>query len=305
MHNSDVFDTIIIGGSFAGLSAAMSLGRACRRVLIIDSGNPCNRYAAFAQNMLTHDGDQPAAIAALAKQQVEKYQTVTFIGGTVTTAKRVENYFEITTAEAQQFRAKKLLFATGLVDILPDLPGFRECWGTSILHCPYCHGYEFNGQPTGIMNHGDTSFGMAKTISQWTDKLTVFTQEEALLSDEERATLERKNITVIDIPITHLEHDNGYLHQVVLADETRIPMKVIYAHPPHRQQCDLPAQLGCAMTDQGTYEADIMQRTGVPGIYVAGDNSSHGRALSVAIAAGSIAGMYINKEIVDEEFDTW
>src|SRR5687767_10565291 len=137
MTDKKNFDVIIIGGSYAGLSAAMALGRALRNVLIIDSGKPCNRQTPHSHNFITQDGKTPAEIATLAKQQVEKYDTVTFFSGLATDGAKTENGFQIQTGSGETFRAKKLIFATGVKDVMPTIEGYAECWGISVLHCPY------------------------------------------------------------------------------------------------------------------------------------------------------------------------
>ncbi len=140
------FEVIIVGGSYAGLSAAMSLGRALRSVLVIDSGKPCNQQTPYSHNLITQDGRPPRQIATAAKAQVAQYPTITFYEGLAVSGVKTETGFAITTQTGDAFTAKKVIFATGLKDIMPDLAGFAACWGISILHCPYCHGYEVRKQ---------------------------------------------------------------------------------------------------------------------------------------------------------------
>ncbi|MCU0337011.1 MAG: NAD(P)/FAD-dependent oxidoreductase, partial [Sediminibacterium sp.] len=168
-------DVIIIGGSYAGLSAGMALGRALRNVLIIDSGKPCNIQTPHSHNFLTQDGKTPKEIANLAKRQVEEYKTVKFFDGLAIKGKKIENGFEIEAENGNIFSAKKLIFATGVKDIMPKIKGFSECWGISIIHCPYCHGYEYSKDKTGVLANGETAFEIGKLISNWTKDLTIFT----------------------------------------------------------------------------------------------------------------------------------
>src|SRR5690606_24367400 len=143
------FEVIIIGGSYAGLSAAMALGRALRHVLIIDGGQPCNKQTPHSHNFITQDGKTPKEISSLAKQQVEEYETIKFYKGLAANATKTDKGFKITTDTNDTFTAKKLIFATGLKDIMPGIIGFAECWGISVNHCPYCHGYEYRNKNTG------------------------------------------------------------------------------------------------------------------------------------------------------------
>ena len=145
MIETNHFDVIVIGGSYAGLSASMALGRSLRSVLIIDSGKPCNRTAPHSHNFITQDGEPPATIAQKAKAQVLVYPTIQFVADTVQSAQKEKNLFRIKTEANVEFTAKKLLFTTGIRDLMPDLPGFADCWGISVIHCPYCPGYEVHG----------------------------------------------------------------------------------------------------------------------------------------------------------------
>ena len=157
--NNERFDVIIVGGSYSGLSAAMALGRALRKVLIIDGGKPANRFTPHSHNFITHDGRSPGEIAALARQQVNKYPTVKQVNGFVTSAERAANEFMVVLDSGASYSATKLVFATGIIDVLPNIPGLADCWGKSVLHCPYCHGYEVRNVKTGIIGNGDYAFG--------------------------------------------------------------------------------------------------------------------------------------------------
>ena len=175
MTGNNVFDVIIIGGSYAGLAAGMALGRAMRKVLIIDDGKPCNRQTPHSHNFITHDGEAPAAIAGLAKLQVSRYETVQFFKGLATNGIKTQYGFEITVASGKTFAAKKIIFATGIRDILPGINGLAAWWGISVLHCPYCHGYEVRHEKTGILGNGEFAFDFARLISNWTNDLALFT----------------------------------------------------------------------------------------------------------------------------------
>ena len=165
------FDVIIVGGSYSGLSAAMSLGRSLREVLVIDSGLPCNRQTPYSHNFITQDGEKPAAISAKAKLQVALYKTIHFYNGLAVEAVKRENGFEISTKSGEVFSARKILFATGVKDLLPEIKGFGDCWGISVLHCPYCHGYEVKNEKTAFIANGEMAFEYAKLISNWTKDL--------------------------------------------------------------------------------------------------------------------------------------
>ena len=295
------YDVIIVGGSYAGLSAAMSLGRSLRKVLIIDSGQPCNKPTPHAHNFITHDGEAPATIAAAAKQDVLKYEAVSFQQGKVSAVSKSNNRFEVATENGLYFTAKKILFATGIKDIMPTLPGFEECWGKSVVHCPYCHGYEGRGKNTGILFKGQMFFDIVKMVRNLTPDITIFTDGKSTLPEEQRKLLEEKEIPVIETPIVRLAYSNGILQHVVLEDGNKIPLELMYARPDFVQHGDLPEKLGCE-TENGLLKVDMFQKTTVAGIFAAGDNSIPGRALALSVAAGNLAGAMINKELCVEEF---
>jgi thioredoxin reductase len=302
MTNNDHYDAIIIGGSYSGLSAGMSLGRSFRRVLIIDSGNPCNKQTPHSHNFITHDGHKPAQIAAEAKTQLRLYKTIEFHDGVAVSGQKTETGFRIRTQTGELFSAKKLLFATGLRDVMPDIGGFAECWGISILHCPYCHGYEIANEKTGLIGNDDMGFEFAKMIAHWTSDLTVLTNGKSTLTAEQTQLLQKHGIAIIETPIDSMRHTNGQLSHVVFKDGSLLELKAVYARPECVQQCSIPEELGCELTEHGSILVDHFQKTSVHGIYACGDNSSFARAVSTAVAAGTTAGAFLNKELIEEEF---
>jgi thioredoxin reductase len=302
MAGNNRYDVIIVGGSYAGLSAAMSLGRSLRKVLIIDSGLPCNRQTPHSHNFITHDGETPKAIADKAREQVLKYETVHIQQGLAVSATKTADGFELTTADGAVIATRKLLFATGVKDQMPAIPGFAECWGITVIHCPYCHGYEVKQERTGIMSNGDIGFEFSKLINNLTSELTLFTNGKSTLSLAQQEKLQKHKIGVVETEIAGFEHRNGRLEQVLLKDGSSMPLKAMYAKPSFVQHCDIPVQLGCALTEQGYLAVDMLGRTSVPGVYAAGDNTAMMRAVSLAVAGGGMAGAGINKELVEESF---
>lgn len=296
------FDVIIVGGSYSGLAAGMALGRALRQVLIIDSGKPCNRQTPHSHNFITQDGKTPKEIATLAKQQVERYDTVAFFNGLAINGAKTENGFKIQTESGEAFSAKKLIFATGIKDIMPDMGGYAECWGISVLHCPYCHGYEVRNERTGILANGEYGFEFSNLISNWTQDLTLFTNGPSTLTAEQTAKIERHTIKIIEKEIEKLEHANGHLQNVIFKDGTTSSIKALYARSPFEQHCTIPETLGCELTDEGYIKIDPLQKTGIHGIFACGDNTTRTRTVANAVAMGTTAGMMVNKEIVFEEF---
>jgi thioredoxin reductase len=302
LTNEKNFDVLIIGGSYAGLSAAMTLGRAVRSVLIIDSGKPCNAPTPHSHNFLTQDGKTPAEISALAKEQVSKYKTVVFYSGLAITAQKTEGGFEITTATGDHFKGKKIIFATGIKDMLPGIPGVAECWGITVIHCPYCHGYEVKNERTGILSNGDAGFEFCRMISNWTKDLTLYTNGKSTLTADQVESLKKNNIRMVEDEIDRLEHQKGQIQHIVFKDNSAASLKAMYARPTFIQHSDLPAALGCELAETGHIKVDISQKTNVPGVFACGDNSNLLRAVSAAVSSGTAAGAMCNREMIEEEF---
>ncbi|TKC05087.1 NAD(P)/FAD-dependent oxidoreductase [Pedobacter frigoris] len=291
-------DVVIIGGSYAGLSAAMALGRAIRTVVVIDSGKPCNSQTPHSHNFLTRDGSEPAEIAALGKAQVMKYPTVRFVNGNATTVTGEDLNFQVSLEDGQVFFSKKVLFATGLKDLMPDITGFSACWGISVIHCPYCHGYEYKGQNTGVLMNGAGAFELARMIKNWTDGLSVFTNGPATLEIDQLQKLSEMNVQVEEREIERFDHQNGILKNIVFKDGLSTQVDALYARPPFEQHCSIPNDLGCKMTGTGHIEVDELQKSSIPGIYVAGDIATMMRSVASAVYTGNKAGAMIVHELV-------
>lgn len=302
MDDASFFDVIIIGGSYAGLSAGMALGRALKKVLIVDSGHPCNIQTPHSHNFLTQDGKSPKEIASLGREEVLKYDTVQFHEGFVITASKSSEGFEVCMLSGAIFSARKLIFATGVKDIMPQLNGFSACWGKSIIHCPFCHGYEVKNRPTGVLGNGDAGFEFAKMLSNWTQDLTLFTNGPATLTDLQLKKLQSHQIKVIEKPIAYFEHQDGSLEEIVFSDLTDHSLSVLYAKLPFVQQSVLPLALGCDLTAQGLIKVNEFQKTSVYGISACGDSANPLRSVSNAVASGTVAGAMINKELTDDTF---
>lgn len=298
----ETFDVIIVGGSYSGLAAAMALGRALTRVLVIDSGMPCNRQTPYSHNFLTRDGQAPRQIATIARQQVQEYETVTFFRGLAVAAGKAGDDWEIEVVSGEVFRAGRLVFATGIWDILPSIDGLAECWGISVLHCPYCHGYEVAGEKTGILANGDGGIEMATLISNWTKDLTLYTNGPSSLTPEQEKQLAARHIGIIDKEIAHLAQVDGQIQNIIFTDGSSSPVKALYTRAPFVQHCMIPAALGCELTEEGHIKVDTFQETTIAGIYACGDNTSRIRTVAHAVAAGTMAGIAISRKMIFENF---
>lgn len=302
MKNNQQFDVIIVGGSYSGLAAGMALGRALRKVLVIDGGKPCNTQTPHSHNFLTQDGKTPKEIITLAKQQVERYSTVQFLNSFATSGIKTNNGFEIHTDSGDQFAARKLIFATGIKDLMPEIPGFAESWGISVLHCPYCHGYEVRNEKTGILGNGDYGYEFSALISNWTTDLTLYTNGKSTLTIEQTAKLLQHNIAIVEDEIEELHHHNGCMQQIIFKSGKSAAVKAIYTRTSFVQHCIVPEILGCLLNDDGYIKIDPAQKTSVPGVFACGDNTTRLRTVANSVAMGTNAGMMVNKELIEERF---
>jgi thioredoxin reductase len=295
------FDVIIIGGSYSGLSAGMALGRSLRKVLLIDSGKPCNRQTPHSHNFITHDGKTPKEISDLAKEQVLKYETVKFHNGVVVKTSKSGECFEIETENNEKFYAKKLILASGIKDLMPNIPGFAECWGISVIHCPYCHGYEVKGKKTGILSNSDIAFDFSKLVFNLTKELTLFTNGKSTLTEEQVEKFNQNKINLIEDEIEKVGHENGQIQKLIFKNGKEIPLQALYAKIPFEQNVNVE-DLGVELTEQGFIKVDFMQKTNIDGVFACGDNVTMMRSVANAVAQGNFAGAVVNKELSEEEF---
>ena len=302
MENKSNFDVIIIGGSYAGISAAMALGRSLRKVLIIDSGKPCNKQTPHSHNFITQDGNTPKEISEKAKEQVLNYPTVSFLEGKAISCSSQKDKYEVFVENGNSFFGKKILFATGIKDIMPSIIGFAQCWGISVLHCPYCHGYEVKHENLGVLANGDIAFEMAKLIYNWSENLTLFTNGKSTLTEEQTQKLHSKNIKIIETEISEFEHQEGQIQNIIFKNKTKHPISAIFARVDFEQHSDIPKEIGCKFDENGFVEVDLFKKTSIKDIFAIGDATTMFRAVSFAVASGTIPGAAINRELIDENF---
>lgn len=303
MNHND-FEAIIIGGSYSGLSAALTLGRSLRKTLIIDAGKPCNRQTPHSHNFLTHDGSEPKAISSLAKDQLRSYPTVSTIQGLVTSGRKINDTFELITSTGLLFHGKKLVISTGIKDVFPEIKGFQECWGISVIHCPYCHGYEVRHKKTVIMAEGDEAFHLSSLVHNLTDDLMVISSGEAEFTTEQLSVFQAKGIELIKSKVIEIIHEQGQVSSLFLENGQEVSVEAMYARIPTRQHADLPSLLGCELTEAGRIKVNEFQKTTVAGVFASGDCTTPFRSVATAVAAGHAAGAFINGELCAEQFHT-
>jgi thioredoxin reductase len=293
-------DVIVIGGSFAGLAAAMQLARARRAVCVLDSGAPRNRFATASHGFPGQDGRSPQAIRASFRAELAAYPTLWLQEGVAVSASRESAGFRVTLADGTSLLARRVILAFGLRDSLPDLPGLAERWGKTVLHCPYCHGYELNGGPVGVLAQGEAALHQAMLLPDW-GATTLFTQGRVAFSADQRQRLGDRGVTIEETPIAKLIGAAPVLEAVRLADGREIAQAGLFLAPTTTPSCDLAARLGCAMTDgpTGPYVAvDPMQVTSLPGVFAAGDLASPMANATMAAAAGVMAGAAAHRSLI-------
>ncbi|HWU48783.1 MAG TPA: NAD(P)/FAD-dependent oxidoreductase [Asticcacaulis sp.] len=266
-------DVIIIGGSFAGLAAALQLGRARRKVIVLDTGLPRNRFAGRSHGLLGHDHKPPLDILAEARRQLTRYPTIRLINARADGVSGAIDDFSVLTGDGESLKARRLILSYGLVDQMPDVPGFAEGWGASIVPCPYCDGFEVAGRHWGLVWSGLHSHNSARLFQHWTDKLTLFSDGHDLPPDI-RADLQRRNIPVVDGRIAEIARHGGHAATVNLDNGRNVAVDILFAHPRNKPSANLHESLGLATVDTPfgiVLKVDERRETSMPGIYAAGD----------------------------------
>jgi thioredoxin reductase len=293
---------LIIGAGPAGLSAALMLGRCRRSVLVVDSGNPRNAASRAIHGYLTRDGVAPAEFLRLARADLSKYGTVAVRDGEVVSAECLSNgRFSVRLATGEQYLARKLLVATGVVDNLPDIEGFRELYGRSVFHCPYCDGWELSDQPLAIYGKGEKGLGLALEMTAWSRDLVLCTDGPSEIDAGGLAALERNAIRVREERVVRLEADDGVMARVVFADGTALGRRALFFTAGQYQQSDLLSRLGCEFNDKGTVRTGKYETTHLRGLFVCGDASRAVQWVVVAASEGAEAAFAINTDLIKED----
>lgn len=299
--SEEIHDVIIIGGSYAGLSAAIQLARARRRVLIIDEGIRRNRFASHSHGFLTQDGVDPAVIAKRAREQVLAYPTVRLLSGRATQAVKASGAaapdaaFAVTAAGTTHV-SRRLLLATGVRDILPEVEGLAERWGSSVFHCPYCHGYELDQGPIGVLAGSELSMHHALMLPDWGP--TTLMLNGAFEPDaEQRAALASRGTAVERIPVLRL---TGHA-DAELADGRTLSFSGIFALAPSVQASPFAEQLGLEVEETPLgkiIRTDAMKETSMPGVFACGDAARMMASVALAVGDGNLAGAGLHRSLL-------
>ena len=292
------WDCIIVGGGPAGLSAALTLGRARRRVLVLDAGTPRNHCSASMHGYLTRDGLSPADFLRIARDQLEPYGGVTLRDGEVTDAERAGEGFRVQAgadaAHGEWLESRTLLLATGVVDDVPVIEGIERFYGRTVHHCPYCDGWEHRDAPIAVYGCTETAAKYAIALTVWSADLVICTDGFPVFSPELAGELAAHGISIYPQKIIRLEGQGDRLARIVLDDGTVVARTGLFFCTGQRQRSGLAAKLGCHFTEEGAVATGASEATDVPGLFVAGDASRDAQLVVVAAAEGALAAVAIN-----------
>jgi len=297
IQNGIEFDAIVIGGSYAGLSAAMQLARARRRVLVVDAGQRRNRFANRSHGFLTQDGARAADIAAQGRAQLLAYPTVRWLEGKAVQAVAEGEGFRIVLADGAAVHGRRLVLATGVTDELPAIDGLAERWGKSVFHCPYCHGYELNEGAIGVIATGELAMHHALMLPDW-GSVTLFLNGAFAPDAAQLAALAERGVALERTPLARIEGEAD----VVLADGRTLPMAGLFVMSQMRMASPVAAQLGCAMEDghAGQFvRTDMMKASSVPGVFCCGDMARAAGNVAMAVADGTMAGVAAHRSLIE------
>lgn len=299
------YDVVIVGGGAAGLSAATTLGRALRSVLVIDSGTPRNGPAAGIHGYISRDGMNPRELLTIGRSEVLSYGG-TVVDGDAVSARRTPDGFEVILGDARRFAGRRLLVTTGLTDELPPIDGLREQWGKGVVHCPYCHGWEIRGQRIGVLGTGPLSVHQALLFRQWTGDITLFLNDTVEPTDEEWDKLAARSVRVVDGAVASVDAVEGVLTGLTLRQGSSFDVQALAVGTRMEARSALLESLGLSPqvhpSGAGRYiEADAMGATAVRGVYAGGNASNLMAQVITAAAEGAMAGARINADLIEEE----
>ena len=303
--NASEWDVIVVGGSAAGLSAALMLGRARRRVLVIDGGEPRNRFAAHMQGVLGHDGMDPHLFVARGRAEAARYG-VEFLDGLVDRVEEHARGLTVATFAGQVLGCRALIVATGLDDVLPDVPGLAERWGSSVLHCPYCHGWEVQDRRIGVLGTVPMGLHQAQLVRQWSDDVVFFTAALGELDPAMEARLRARGIELIASPVVEVTGDGGCGLEVRTADGANVAVDALFTagRPRPRDGFLAGLTLDRADTPVGNFlQVDATGRTSHDRVWAVGNVADPGQNVPGAVSSGAMAGAVVNMTLVTEDFD--
>ena len=300
MASGRIYDTVVIGGGPAGLSAGLVLGRCMRHALVCDDGRYRNARSDALHCYMGHDGIRPAELLDRARTQLTPYDTISTLGSSVTSVKREDHRFAVAFKTGASVRARSIIVATGVVDELPPIPGIEALFGKSVHVCPYCDGWEHRNAPVAVYGRGDKGTKFAMLLRQWTDDLVLCTDGNSL-SAEQEDRLRRRGVEVREQAIESLLEKNGCLETIRFKGGEALPRRALFFTTDQHPRSPLLEGVGCAYDQKGGLACDGDGKTNIPGVYVAGDVSRDVQLAIIAAAEGARAALAVNSYLLDQD----
>ncbi|MEM8560275.1 MAG: NAD(P)/FAD-dependent oxidoreductase [Bacteroidota bacterium] len=300
MLESRTTDALIVGAGPAGLEAALVLARAGRSVVVLDGGPGRNAPASHSYNVFTRDGTPPDELRRIGRAQAGHYGA-RFVEAEAVAGESDAAGVRVKLADGSELAAKRLLLATGVEDVLPEIPGLTQAWGETVVHCPYCHGHELRGRATAVLGTGETGAHLAELLLGWTTRVTLCTGlpgQSGGISEDSRKKLEALGIVVDERPVAALDVTGRVARSVMFEGGDRLAATAVYVQPPQRPRGPLPDALGLARTDAGHVAVDETYRTSIPHIWACGDMTTPMQAVQMAAASGFAAAAFLNHDLV-------
>jgi thioredoxin reductase len=304
---NSVWDCVVVGGGAAGLSAGLVLGRARRRTLLVDAGQQSNLAAHGVGGLLGHDGRQPAELYEDGRREIAAYPSVELRTGEVVAGARTGDVFELELSDGRRERTRRVLLATGMEYRPPDIRGLKECWGTSVFHCPFCDGWELRDQPLAVLARGEKAIHSALLLRGWTDDLVLLTDGPADLGDDDRGRLAAAGVKINERSVAELVGRNGDLEAVRFTDGSQLECRGLLAATTLHQRSRLAEQLGAEPGEPTPFgempvKVDGLCRTTARGVFAAGDLSAQlPPQVASAIAAGSLAAVSVVQSLLADD----
>ncbi|WP_149497471.1 NAD(P)/FAD-dependent oxidoreductase [Roseiconus lacunae] len=298
------YEAIVVGGGPAGLSAALVLGRCCRKVLVCDAGEHRNRTSPSVHSFFSRDGISPSELLKIGRDQLKPYD-VAFHQCRIVSARQLDKGFQVRADSGKSFTASKLILATGVKDDLPHINGLAELWGAGVYHCPYCHGWEVRGKPWAYMADQKLAVEWGIELKGWTDSLTYCSGGSSSLTNAERERLRQHGIGIREQAIERVTGEGGKIRGIDFSDGGVLDVDAFFIRAPMIPRSSLAKQLGCKLVFvpgvfSDTAETDPYGATSVAGVYVVGDASVGAPQVATAVTDGAMAAIMLNKSLFQE-----